>query len=143
MSYYSSYSGVIDITNANPETTPIIDRFLHLVSDSIDENPEIHENGNTISITIYGGGKWYDWNDDLDLFVKELQAAGCTVDGDIERHGEEDDDMENWECANGQTRTQLARIIYADDAEILTVIKEAYGNGPEAILKALKNKNLY
>lgn len=144
MGYYSEYNGGIDIDNASIETlNPILDKFSQLIKYNTGGDIDIMQCENTVSISLWGEGKWYDWSDDLDRFVKELADMGYTVTGNVDRSGEDSGDLERWECYDNKTATTPARIIYATDAEILDAIKEACADGAEAILNNLKSKNLY
>lgn len=144
MGYYSEYNGGIDIDNAGIETlNPILDKFSQLIKDNTDGDIDIMQRENTVSISLWGEGRWYDWNTDLDRFAKELADMGYTVNGSVDRSGEDSGDLERWDCDDNKTATTPARIIYATDAEILDAIKEACADGAEAILDTLKSKNLY
>ena len=90
-----------------------------------------------IEVEIYDVTKWYDWNADLTQFADELTKAGYTVNGHIDRQGEENDDHDALSIENGVATVSVRRGTFATDEDIRSIIEAHYAEGVDALVSAI------
>lgn len=141
MGYYSTYDGNITIENKtgtdHHDIHEAIERLITPELISASSNVSTRDGGTKVEIDIYNVMKWYDWVADLTQFADELTKAGYTVNGYIDRQGEENDDHDALSIENGVASVSVRRGTFATDEDIRSIIEAHYAEGVDALVSAV------
>ena len=138
MGYYSTYDGNITIKGkTGTDHHDIHEAIERLITPNLSAPPHVSTSDGTIEVEIYDVTKWYDWNTDLTQFADELTKAGYTVNGHIDRQGEENDDHDALSIENGVATVSVRRGTFATDEGIRSIIEAHYAEGVDALVSAI------
>lgn len=140
MGYYSTYDGNITIKGkTGTDHHDIHEAIERLITPGLSTSPSVstHGGGTEVEICIYDVTKWYDWVADLTRFADELTKAGYTVNGHIDRQGEEVDDHDVLSIENGVTTVSVRRGTFKTDEDIRRIIENHYAEGVDALTAAI------